>query len=79
MTTIALALDSLGIKEWVYRGNEATTESEFNNSFRKVTGSKDGIAIESSDPKDFGVTWKQVSDEKTKLINAEPLRLLREE
>ena len=79
MTTIALALDSLGIKEWVYRGNEATTESEFNNSFRKVTGSKDGIAIESSDPKDFGVTWKQVSDEKTKLEKAEPLRLLREE
>ena len=37
------------------------------------------MAIQSSDPKDFGVTWKQVSEEKTKLENAEPLRLLREE
>ncbi len=79
MTTLALALDSLGIKEWVYRGEDAITEAEFNERFRKVTGEKDGLAIESSDPKDFGVTWKQVSDEKTKLINAEPLRLLREE
>lgn len=79
MITISEALSSLGITEWVYRGEEATTEEEFNKRFSKVTGSKDGIAIESSDPKDFGVTWKQVSDEKTKLINAEPLRLLREE
>ena len=48
--------------------------------FRKVTGAdSNGSAIESADPKDFGVTWKQVSDEKTKLENAEPLRLLREE
>jgi|TARA_R100000084_G_scaffold64327_1_gene27972 hypothetical protein len=79
MTTISNALVSLGLKEWVYRGNDATTEAEFNERFRKVTESKDGFAIESSDPKDFGVTWKQVSDEKTKLENAEPLRLLREE
>lgn len=79
MTTIAEAISSLGITEWVYRGDEATTEAEFNERFRKVTGEKDGTAIESSDPKDFGVTWKQVSDEKTKLENAEPLRLLREE
>ena len=79
MTDITEALSSLGIKDWVYRGKEATTESEFNNCFRKVIGSQDGLAIESSDPKDFGVTWKQVSDEKTKLEKAEPLRLLREE
>ena len=78
MTTIAQALTSLGVTEWVLRG-EPTNETEFNKMFGKVTGSKDGLAIESSDPKDFGVTWKQVSDEKTKLINAEPLRLLREE
>tara|TARA_B100000927_G_scaffold248303_1_gene211899 strand:- start:354 stop:749 length:396 start_codon:yes stop_codon:yes gene_type:complete len=79
MTTIANALTSLGLTEWVYRGDDATTEAEFNERFTKVTGSKDGTAIISSDPKDFGVTWKQVSDEKTKLENAEPLRLLREE
>ena len=78
MTDITKALSSLGITEWVIRG-EPTNETEFNKMFSKVTGSKDGLAIESSDPKDFGVTWKQVSDEKTKLINAEPLRLLREE
>ena len=79
MITIAQAITALGISEWVYRGDEATTEAEFNERFRKITGSKDGTAIESSDPKDFGVTWKQVSDEKTKLEKAEPLRLLREE
>lgn len=80
MTDIAKALSSLGVTEWVYRGEEATTEAEFNKRFRKVTGTdSNDSSIESSDPKDFGVTWKQVSDEKTKLINAEPLRLLREE
>ena len=79
MTTIADALTSLGITEWVYRGVEATTESEFNERFRKVVGSKDGTAIESSDPKDFGTTWKAVSDKKTELVNAEPMRLLRVE
>jgi hypothetical protein len=80
MTTIPQALKILGVTEWVYRGEEATTEAEFNERFRKVTGAdSNDSSIESSDPKDFGVTWKQVSDEKTKLINAEPLRLLREE
>ncbi len=79
MTTISQALRSLGITEWVYRGDEATSEDEFNQRFRKVIGSDEqGSAIESADPKDWGVTWKQVSDEKTKLIDAEPLRVLRE-
>ena len=77
MTTIEEAILSLGITEWVLRGTP-TNEEEFNEMFSKVTGEKDGMAIESSDPKDFGVTWKQVSDEKTKLEKAEPLRLLRE-
>ena len=45
--------------------------------FGKVTGSKDGLAIESSDPKDFGVTWKQVGDEKTKLISRNRLDSIR--
>ena len=79
MTTIANALTSLGITEWVLRG-EPTTEAEFNQMFRKVTGAdSNGSGIESSDPKDFGTTWKAVSDKKTELINAEPMRLLRVE
>ena len=80
MTTIAQALTSLGVTEWVYRGAEATTEAEFNERFRKVTGADaNGSAIESADPKDFGTTWKVVSDKKTELTNAEPMRLLRVE
>ena len=79
MTTIAQALSELGIKEWVLRG-EPTTEDEFNAMFRKVTGADaNGSAIESADPKAFGTTWKAVNDKKTELINAEPMRLLREE
>ena len=79
MTTIAQALTSLGVTEWVLRG-EPTNEEEFNQMFRKVTGAdKNGSAIESSDPKDFGTTWSQVSAKKTELINAEPMRLLRVE
>ena len=79
MTTIAQALTSLGITEWVLRG-EPTNEEEFNQMFRKVTGvDSNGSGIESADPKDFGTTWKAVSDKKTELVNAEPMRLLRVE
>ena len=79
MASISEALTELGITEWVLRG-EPTTEAEFNQMFRKVTGADDnGSAIESSTPSDFGVTWLQVSAKKTELINAEPMRLLREE
>ena len=80
MTTITEALTSLGITEWVYRGNEPTSEAEFNESFRKVVGSdKNGSAIESADPKDWGVTYAQVAGEKTLLQSREPMRLLRVE
>ena len=76
---IGQALTSLGITEWVLRG-EPTTEAEFNEMFRKVTGADaNGSAVESSTPSDFGVTWSQVSAKKTELVNAEPMRLLREE
>ena len=79
MTTIAQALTSLGVTEWVLRG-EPTNEEEFNQMFRKVTGAdKNGSAIESDKPSDFGTTWKAVSDKKTELVNAEPMRLLRVE
>tara|TARA_R100000900_G_scaffold126937_1_gene101626 strand:+ start:1058 stop:1468 length:411 start_codon:yes stop_codon:yes gene_type:complete len=77
MTTIATALTSLGIKEWVLRG-EPTTDAEFASMFRKVTGAdSNGSAIESADPKDWGVTFSQVAGEKTLLQSREPLRLLR--
>ena len=79
MTTISEALTSLGVTEWVLRGNP-TNETEFNAMFRKVTGAdSNGSAIESDKPSDFGTTWKAVSDKKTELVNAEPMRLLRVE
>ena len=68
MTTIANALTSLGVTEWVLRG-EPTNEEEFNAMFRKVTGAdKNGSAIESDKPSDFSTTWKAVSDKKTELF-----------
>jgi hypothetical protein len=79
MTDIAKALTSLGVTEWVLRG-EPTNEEEFNQMFRKVTGSdSNGSAIESADPKDWGVTYAQVAGEKTLLQSREPMRLVREE
>jgi hypothetical protein len=79
MTTISQALTSLGVTEWVLRG-EPTNETEFNAMFRKVTGAdSNGSAIESDKPSDFGTTWKAVNDKKTELVNAEPMRLLRVE
>ena len=78
MTTIAQALTSLGVTEWVLRG-EPTNEEEFNQMFRKVTGADaNGSAIESADPSDWGVTYAQVAGEKTLLQSREPMRLLRE-
>ena len=79
MTTIAQALTSLGVTEWVLRG-EPTNEEEFNQMFRKVTGADaNGSAIESADPKDWGVTYAQAAGERTLLQSREPMRLLRVE
>jgi hypothetical protein len=79
MTDIATALNKLGVTEWVLRG-EPTSEAEFNEMFRKVTGADaNGSAIESDDTSTWGVTWAQVSAKKTELVNAEPMRLLRVE
>ncbi len=76
---IANALQSLGITEWVLRG-EPTSEAEFNAMFRKVVGADaNGTAIESSDPADFGVTWAEVKAKYDELVAAEPMRLLRAE
>ena len=79
MANIGEALSSLGITEWVLRG-EPTTEAEFKEMFRKVTGAdENGSAIETADTSKWGVTWKQVSDEKTKLESAAPMVELRKQ
>lgn len=76
MTTIATALTELGVAEWVLRG-EPTTEAEFNEMFRKVTGADvNGTAIESTD---HGIAWADVAAKRDELIAAEPMRLLRVE
>ena len=77
MATVTEALQSLRITEWVLRG-EPTKEEEFLSMFTKVTGAtSDGSAIESNNPSEWGVTWKQISDEMTKLDAAAPLVELR--
>ena len=79
MASIAQALSELNVTEWVLRG-EPTTEAEFNEMFRKVTGADDnGSAIESDDPADWGVTWAEVSAKKDELTAAEPMKALRAE
>jgi len=76
MTTIATALSELGITEWVLRG-EPTTEAEFNEMFRKVTGADaNGTAIESTD---HGIAWATVAAKRDELIAAQPMKELRAE
>ena len=77
MATVAEALGELGIQEWVLRG-EPTKESEFKEMFRKVTGADaSGSAIESDDTSKWGVTWKQVSDIRTAIDAAAPMKARR--
>ena len=77
--SISQALTELGITEWVLRG-EPTTEDEFNEMFRKVTGAdSNGSAIESSSPDDWGTTWSAVKAKSDELKAAEPMKLLRAE
>ena len=79
MATIANALSELGVTEWVLRG-EPTSDVEFNEMFRKVTGAdENGIAIESANPEDWGTSWTEVSAKLSELEAEEPLKLLREE
>ena len=60
MTDILKALDKLEVTEWVLRGTP-TSESEFNEMFRKIVDRDDnGVEIESDNPSDFGVTWDQI-------------------
>jgi hypothetical protein len=77
--SISQALTELGITEWVLRG-EPTTEAEFNEMFRKVTGADaNGSAIESSSPSDWGTDWAAVNAKQAELAAAEPMKLLRAE
>ena len=77
LVPIAQALEALGIEGWSLNG-EPTSEAEFNAMFVRITGyDSEDIAIESTDPNDFGVTWAQVSAKHTELENAEPMRVLR--
>jgi hypothetical protein len=79
MTTVVDALNTLNI-EYVIYGNEPTDETSFYANFYKVMGTKeDGSAELSNDPTDHNVTWRWVSQKKQQLIDAEPMRLLREE
>ena len=79
MATVAEALQELSITEWVLRG-EPTSEVEFKEMFRKVTGADtNGSAIETDDTSKWGVTWKQVSDKMTAIDAAAPLNQLRVE
>lgn len=73
------ALIALGIENYKLEG-EPKTEVEFNTSFIKLTGvDENGIAVESTSPEDFGVTWDEVSTKMAALITEKPLRFLREE
>ena len=77
MANIGEALSSLGITEWVLRG-EPTSEDEFNTMFRKVTGAdENGSAIETDDTSKWGVTWKQISDKMAAMDKAAPMAELR--
>ena len=77
--SISQALTELGITEWVLRG-EPTTEAEFNEIFRKVTGADaNGSAIESSNVADWWTTWSAVNAKAEELKAAEPMKLLRAE
>jgi hypothetical protein len=77
MANVGEALSALGIEDWVLRG-EPTTEDEFNDMFKKITGADaGGSAIESSNPSDFGTTWSAVSAKQTELTNAAPMKELR--
>jgi hypothetical protein len=61
------ALFSLGITEW-YLKQEPTNETEFLANFAKIVGEdSNSIAIESTNPSDFGVTWQQINTEMQRL------------
>ena len=73
--SITRALDALGIINYKLEG-DPTTEEEFNTAFVKIAGAdSDGVAIESNDPEDFGVTWSQIQDTVSGLTGQELIDL----
>ena len=80
MTDIAKALTELGVTEWVLRGEPNRHKVEFKTMFRKVMGAdSNGSAIESSDPATLVQHGLKYQPKRAELVNAEPMRLLREE
>ena len=74
--TIADAIIALGIAELCFK--RIPTSTEFNSMFSKITSTNsDGIAVESTNPSDFGVTWTQVKAKYDELVAAEPMVELR--
>lgn len=80
MATVADAITALiPDEQWALHG-EPTTEDEFLEMFRAIKGEdENGIAIESANPDNWGVSWTTVSAKKAELDAAEPLKLLRAE
>ena len=76
--TTSTALSSLGIGEWVLRG-EPNSQDSFEECFGKITGvDENGTGIESHDPEIFGVTWDEVAAEIARLEAEAPMAALRE-
>lgn len=80
MVSMFRTLDSLNLtKEWVMRG-EPTSETEFNQMFREITGAdKNGLGIENDNPSDWSIKWSEVKKKYDELNAAEPLNELRVE
>lgn len=77
--TIGQTLEALNIEGWSLDG-DPSSEAEFNSMFSKITGYDDeDMAVFSTDPADFGVTWAQLTAKRTELAGAEPMRVLRAE
>ena len=75
--TIADAIIALGVTRYALRGIPTSTAT-FNSMFSKITSTNsDGIAVESTTPSDFGVTWTQVKAKYDELVAAEPMVELR--
>ncbi len=61
---IVESLLALGIEGWILDNDVVVdNETKFNANFKRVNGEdSNGTATYSTDTKDFGVTWKQISD-----------------
>tara|TARA_R100000234_G_scaffold112933_1_gene86952 strand:- start:200 stop:556 length:357 start_codon:yes stop_codon:yes gene_type:complete len=63
MSFVEDALRSLDVKGYVIKGF-IKNENDFNKNFHKVVGQEpNGTGILSNNSSDFGVTWKQLSDQ----------------